>query len=212
LHWERHERVTATGCSGRIAHFWLGKMIGVTMVYLVQHGEKQPLPGDPGLTELGRQQAARTGWWLRGLGVSAVWTSPMRRARETADCIAAVTGLAVQSDARLRERLNWDDSMSFEAFLALWARTARDRDLVPAGEPSARQAAARLRAFLVSLPGLPGPTAAVTHGGITIELLRDLAGDDALRPAVLQAGIPPCAVTAIDNLNPVMIASVSHLT
>ena len=55
-------------------------MIGVTMVYLVQHGEKQPLPGDPGLTELDRQQAARTGWWLRGLGVSAVWTSPMRRA------------------------------------------------------------------------------------------------------------------------------------
>ena len=68
------------------------------------------------------------------------------------------------------------------------------------------------RAFLVSLPGLPGPTAAVTHGGITMRLLRDLAGDDALRPAVLQAGIPPCAVTAIDNLNPVMIASVSHLT
>jgi len=29
---------------------------------------------------------------------------------------------------------------------------------------------------------------------------------------VLQSGIPPCAVTAIDNLNPVMIASVSHLT
>ena len=89
--------------------------------------------------------------------------------------------------------------------------TARDRDLVPAGGPSARQAAARLRAFLAGLPG-PGPTAAVTHGGITIELLRDLAGDDAPRPGVLQAGIPPCAVTAIDNLNPVMIASVSHLT
>ena len=67
-------------------------MIGVTMVYLVQHGEKQLLPGDPGLTELGRQQAARTGWWPRGLGVSAVWTSPMRRTRETADCIAAATG------------------------------------------------------------------------------------------------------------------------
>ena len=169
-------------------------------------------PVTRGLTELGRQQAARTGWWLRGLGISAVWTSPMRRARETADCIAAATGLAVQSDARLRERLNWDDSMSFEAFLALWARTARDRDLVPAGGPSARQATARLRAFLAGLPGLPGPTAAVTHGGITIELLRDLAGDDALRPGVLQAGIPPCAVTAIDNLNSVMIASVSHLT
>jgi hypothetical protein len=46
----------------------------------------------------------------------------------------------------------------------------------------------------------------------TIELLRDLAGDDALRPGALQTGVPPGAVTAIDNLNPVMIASVSHLT
>jgi broad specificity phosphatase PhoE len=118
--------------------------------YLVQHGEKQRLPGDPGLTDLGRQQATRTGWWLSGLGVGARWTSPMRRARETADCIAEVTGLAVQPDARLRERLNWDGGMPFEAFLALWARTTRDRDLVPAGGQSARQAAVRLQAFLVT--------------------------------------------------------------
>ena len=25
-------------------------MGGVTLVYLIQHGEKEPLPGDPGLT------------------------------------------------------------------------------------------------------------------------------------------------------------------
>jgi hypothetical protein len=65
--------------------------------------------------------------------------------------------------------------------------------------------------FLVDLRALPGPVAAVTHGGITTELLRDLPGDDALRSGVLDAGIPPCAITAIDDLNPVMIASVSHL-
>ena len=69
-----------------------------------------------------------------------------RRARETADCIAAVTGLAVQPDARLRERLNWDGGMPFDAFLALWARTTRDRDLVPEGGQSSWQAAARLLA------------------------------------------------------------------
>jgi broad specificity phosphatase PhoE len=186
-------------------------MIGVTMVYLVQHGEKERLPGDPGLTELGRQQAMRTGRWLSGLGISALWTSPMRRAQETADCIAAVAGLAVQPDARLRERLNWDGSLPFDAFLALWAHTAHDRDLVPVGGQSSRQAAARLQAFLAGLRGLPGPVAAVTHGGITIELLRDMVGDDALPSDVLEAGIPPCAVTAIDDLNPVMVASVSHL-
>ena len=68
----------------------------MTVVYLVQHGDKQPGPGDPGLTGLGRVQATRTGRWLDGLGIGALWTSPMRRARETAGCIAAVTGLAVQ--------------------------------------------------------------------------------------------------------------------
>jgi broad specificity phosphatase PhoE len=41
--------------------------------------------------------------------------APMRRAQETAECIAAVTGLAVQADARLRERLNWDGSTPWEA-------------------------------------------------------------------------------------------------
>ena len=51
-------------------------MTGVTMVYLVQHGDKERLPGDPGLTALGGQQATRTGRWLSGRGVRALWTSP----------------------------------------------------------------------------------------------------------------------------------------
>jgi hypothetical protein len=42
--------------------------------------------------------------------------------------------------------------------------------------------------------------------------LRDLLGDDALPPYLLDAGIPPCAVTAIDDLNVVMIASTAHLS
>ena len=75
----------------------------------------------------------RTGRWLSGLGISALWTRPVRRARQTADCIAVVTGLAAQPDARLRERPNWDGSLPCAAFLPLWAHTAQDRDLVPAG-------------------------------------------------------------------------------
>ena len=188
-----------------------GKMISMTVVYLIQHGDKQPGSGDPGLTGLGRMQATRTGLWLDGLGIGALWTSPTRRARETAECIAAVTGLAIHADARLRERLNWDGSTSWEAFADLWARTLKDRDLVSGGGQSARQAGARLQAFLVGLRSLPGPVAAVTHGGVTAELLRTLLGEDALPPGMLAAGIPPCAITTMDDLNPVMIASVSHL-
>jgi broad specificity phosphatase PhoE len=181
------------------------------VAYLVQHGEKEPLPGDPGLTRMGRQQAARTGRWLCAQGVGALYTSPLRRARETADCIASVTGLAVQPDARLCERLNWDGSQPFDSFLALWDRTTQDRDFVPANGDSSRQAGARLQAFLADLPAVPWPVAVVTHSGVTTDLLRTLLGDDALPPQLLEAGIPSCAVTAADHLNVTMIASTSHL-
>lgn len=77
----------------------------MTVIYLVQHGEKQPGPGDPGLTGPGRMQATRTGQQLAAFGICALWISPMRHARQTAGCIASVTGLAVQADTRLRERL-----------------------------------------------------------------------------------------------------------
>jgi broad specificity phosphatase PhoE len=179
----------------------------VTLVYLVQHGEKEPLPGDPGLTRRGQEQARLAGRRLRGLGISALYSSPMRRARETAEGIASVTGLTVEFDARLRERLNWDESVPFDAFMDLWARTMRDRDWVPAGGESSRQAGMRLQEFLSGLVDEPSPVAAVTHGGITVDLLRNLLGDDAVPAQVLAAGIPPGAVTAVDNLTVVMIAS-----
>jgi broad specificity phosphatase PhoE len=133
-------------------------------------------------------------------------------ARETADCIASVTGLTVQRDARLRERLNWDGSMPFDAFLALWARTIHDRDWVPAGGQSSRQAGKRLADFLAGLPAAPGSVVVVTYGGITADLLRNLLGDDAVPPQVLTAGISPCAITAVDDLTVVTIASASHLS
>ena len=144
----------------RVTRSGPGKMTGVTMVYLVQHGDKERLPGDPGLTALGRQQATRTGRWMSNCGVRALWTSPMRRARETADCIAAVTGLAVQPDARLRERLNWDGGMPFHAFLALCAHHARPRPgtrgrpVIPAGNGPA-----------AGLPGQPARPARTGRGG-----------------------------------------------
>ncbi len=48
-----------------------------------------------------------------------------------------MTGLAIQTDARLRERLNWDGRESYDAFLALWDRTTGDRDFTPGPHGSA---------------------------------------------------------------------------
>jgi hypothetical protein len=37
--------------------------------------------------------------------------------------------------------------------------------------------------------------------------LRTLLGDDAVPPDLLSAGVPPCAITAVDDLRVVTIAS-----
>jgi broad specificity phosphatase PhoE len=184
----------------------------MALVYLIQHGDKQQLPGDPGLTATGRHQAALTGRWLRNAGLRALYSSPLRRARETADLIAAVTGLPVQLDARLRERMNWDGSCSDEEFLAEWARAARDRDFVPHGGESSRQAWDRLLAFVAALPARLVPTGVVTHGGLTTDLMQNLRSDQELPAGVQENGIPPCAVTTIEGLNVVSIAATGHLT
>lgn len=183
----------------------------MTVFHLVQHAEKKRRPGDPGLTAAGRRQAARTAERLRHLGVRAVFTSPLRRARETAAPIASRSGLPLQEDVRLRERMNWDASRSAEDFLRDWAASVEDRDFLPASGDSSRAAAERLRACLVDLAGAPGPVALVTHGGVTVDLLRTLIGDDAVPAALMRDGVPSCAITTLDHLSVVEIAATTHL-
>jgi len=184
----------------------------VTTIYLVQHGDKERSPGDPGLTELGRRQAAVTARWLRGTGLKALYSSPLRRARETAEPVGAATGLDVRVDSRLRERLNWDGTQPFDAFLAEWDRSTKNRDLVLGNGESSRSAGERLRLFLVDLVGDGGPVAVVSHGGVTVDLLRNLLGDDGLPARLIDDGIPPCAITTLDDLRVTGIAATGHLT
>ncbi len=184
----------------------------MAVFYVVQHGEKEAHPGDPGLTGLGRRQAARTGRWLTRAGMRAVVSSPMLRARQTADLVAAAASVPVIEDVRLRERMNWDGTQPFTDFLADWAVCVRDRDFVPASGDSSRQAAERFRACLTDLAAAtPGPAAVCTHGGITADLLRTLLGDQALPATLIDEGIPPCAITVLSDLAVVEIASVRHL-
>jgi broad specificity phosphatase PhoE len=184
----------------------------MTVVYLVQHGEKEAGPGDPALTATGREQASRTAWWLRGFGLNAVYSSPQRRAWETAEIIAAASRVGLLRDVRLRERVNWDDGRAIDDFMAEWDRSARDRDYVPSGGDSSRRAGERLRAFLLDVTAEPGPVAAATHGGVTVDLLRTLLGDDGVPRALLSGGVPSCAITTVHNLEVIEIASVVHLT
>jgi probable phosphoglycerate mutase len=58
---------------------------------------------DMGLDEVGREQAARTAPVLAALQPAVLWASDLSRARDTAAPLAALTGLEVTYDKRLRE-------------------------------------------------------------------------------------------------------------
>jgi len=60
-------------------------------------------PADPHLHERGVDQAARLARWLEAEELHAVWSSPMRRAVETAEPVASAQGLPVLVDEELAE-------------------------------------------------------------------------------------------------------------
>ena len=82
-------------------------------VHFVRHGESvsnaapggMALPAIQGdrLTDLGREQAATVARYLGDVGATRVLTSPLRRARETADILGGRLGLPVEELDELQE-------------------------------------------------------------------------------------------------------------
>jgi broad specificity phosphatase PhoE len=82
----------------------------VTTILFARHGEtdwnrerRYQGHADEPLNELGRAQARQLAEELRSTTLSAVYSSDLRRASETADIVAAGLGLPVMLDTRLRE-------------------------------------------------------------------------------------------------------------
>jgi 2,3-bisphosphoglycerate-dependent phosphoglycerate mutase/probable phosphoglycerate mutase len=176
------------------------------------------------LSAAGIEQARLTARHLSGLPSARLYSSPLRRARETAEIIAGELGLAVRLDDRLRERMNWGDGASpqtRDAFLVEWDRATRDRDFAPSSGDSSRAAGARLASLLDDLARQGGgDVALVTHGGVTVDLLRNLFADEVIRarnPDVdaITSGVPGCAITHLvrdgDAYELRALASVAHL-
>jgi len=76
---------------------------------LIRHGlpvltiNRDGLPADPPLSEVGHQQAQLLSEWLEEERIDRIYSSPLRRARETADPLARRTGLKIELDARISE-------------------------------------------------------------------------------------------------------------
>lgn len=177
-------------------------------IIILQHADKVRLPGDHGLTELGKRQAAARGESLRNAGpVDEVWCSTLRRSRATADIVAAAIGFdlaEIRVDGRIAERINWwnDETQSREAFRDEWERSTSDRDYQPQFGNSSRVAGDRFAAFLIDLHARTpdGRVLVVSHGGVTVDLVRTWFGDERVRamsPHAFENGIPACALTHI---------------
>lgn len=78
----------------------------MSLIYLVRHAEPAAIWGahpNPGLSELGHQQAGAAAQTLKDVGASSVWTSPLARCQETARPTAAAIGTVPHIESRVAE-------------------------------------------------------------------------------------------------------------
>lgn len=179
----------------------------MTTLYLVRHGIKVKEIGDVPLSANGLEQAKLTASLLEDKSIKHVYASPLRRAKETAQCIASPHALPVLEDDRLRERANWGDlaGQTFQEFVDMWNRCSRDREYVPPVGDSAQRAGERLDAFAkeVSKVHANDEIVAVTHGGIITDFMINCLSLDELNqlhPRFLEMQsqlIPECSITVI---------------
>jgi broad specificity phosphatase PhoE len=136
---------------------------------------------DPVLSEAGQAEAERLATELQSSGIAAVWTSPLRRARQTAAIVAAPLGLEPRVCPDLMEsaRGRWegvavaDIARDEPGLHAAFERG--DADFAFPGGESLREQQARTRAALALIAAGPLPAAVVAHAG-TIRAALALSG------------------------------------
>ncbi len=125
------------------------------------------------LSALGRAHARAIVGALRELGVRRVYSSNLRRSRQTARAIANAYAVPLVEDARLREfdfgrweGLTWEEILAHDPDLARRPRSAA-RYYSPAGGESFDAVRRRVRAFLDEMIAKrESPIAVVTHAGV----------------------------------------------
>jgi broad specificity phosphatase PhoE len=172
----------------------------------VDNGPPQRFSGwlDAPLTDRGREQARALAAAAAGLGVEAIWTSQLIRARETAEIVGAALGLVPRVDARLAEshRGRWEGRLVTDlereepAAWAAWRR-AGAAFRFPGGE-SLLEHQRRALAALADVRGGPLPALVVCHGG-TIRAIAAASHPRGL-DAFHELAVPNAAVLALDDL------------
>ena len=145
------------------------------MLYLVRHAHADYSPDETrSLSEQGRKAAVRVADLLRDRDVSAIVSSPYRRAVETVQPLADRLGLPVQVDPDLRERQL--STGPLDDFRRLVEATWRDFDLTYQGGESSAAAQARISTAIRAIAASSGGRNVViaSHGNALALFLRTL--------------------------------------
>ncbi len=141
---------------------------------------------------------------MKDKNIKQIISSPLKRTQETAQIISRITNVSVQTDERLKERLNWGDNpnQSFDDFLQEWQQTTIDRNYQPSAGDSSLNAGERLKKVLIELSAtnIGKNIVLVTHGGVIADLLRSLFSEEYIKtfyPDFLQIGLLECSITHI---------------
>ena len=161
----------------------------MTQLYLIRHGRTawnnaDRLQGwaDEPLDDVGLAQAAALAEYLRDTAFSAIYSSPLLRASQTAAAIGQAQGLPVTLDARLRERNVGDwTGLTLEQARAQAPERFEGVDWRQAGAPGGdsqaaltERVAAALEDILTAHP--ESVVAVVSHGGALSAGLAYLLG------------------------------------
>jgi probable phosphoglycerate mutase len=153
---------------------------------LIRHGLPQRLegdaaPADPVLAPIGLAQAESLAAWLAKEDLSAIYSSPMQRAVQTAAPLAAMTGLAVTVDDDLAEfdrdlpfyipmeELLPDDPR-FHRLVSVW----RGSEGLPAREAFRSRVVGAVERVVEAHPSQQ--VAVVCHGGVINAYLTHILG------------------------------------
>jgi probable phosphoglycerate mutase len=185
-------------------------------IYLARHGQtaynhegrfqgQQAVP----LDDTGRAQAVELAERASGYGFLALWCSPLLRARETADAVAAAIGLEPVEDARLMETDagDWTDR-SFAEVIAeeperFAAFAAGERDFAFPGGESFIEQEVRVDAVLRDVESGALPALVVCHGMVIRAALAVRRGHDAEQ----FERVPNAGLVALDDAGPARLQS-----
>jgi len=153
------------------------------LIYLIRHGDRLQEMGDPGLTELGKQQANKVASYLNDKHIDIVYASPLLRTKQTAEIISRHIGVPLEFDELLRERVNWGDDpkQSYDEIISEWMRCTFDRKYMPSVGDSSVACGKRVEKLVEQIQNKHyNNVVFVTHGGSILDYLRNVFGDEYL--------------------------------